>query len=88
MQDAIDNAQDGDVLVLSGNMEGDGAVVPSGKNITINLNGYTYTVSGELVGSIKSNSFKIVDNIEGYIKKQAKSFFNLNNKEMEKYFGD
>ena len=51
LQSAVDNAQDGDVIVLSGNKEGDGIVIPSGKNIIIDLGGYTYTVSGELVGS-------------------------------------
>lgn len=52
LQAAIDAAKDGDTVTLLGNVtEGDGVVVQSGKNITIDFAGHTYTVTKKLAGS-------------------------------------
>lgn len=52
---AIANANDGDTVTLLANASGDGIVIEEGKfatdGITINLGGFTYTVSENLVGS-------------------------------------
>lgn len=42
LQAAIDAAADGDTIEVNADMSGDGIMVGSGKNITIDFNGYTY----------------------------------------------
>lgn len=53
--DAVANANDGDTVKLLANANGDGIVIESNKfsdkGITIDLGGFTYTVSGKAVGS-------------------------------------
>lgn len=51
MLNAIAAAQNEDVIKLTANITGAGVDVPEGKNITIDFNGHTYTVSKDLVGS-------------------------------------
>ena len=70
LQNAIDNAQDGDVITLLGNISGNGIVVPSGSNITIDLNGFTYNVDGTTVGSegTETQAFQLLKNSNVTIK--------------------
>lgn len=58
--DAIAYANDGDTVKLLTNASGDGAVI--NKDITIDLNGKTYTISGNAVGSEGSvtNGFQLL----------------------------
>ncbi len=49
LAEAVAAAEDGDTILLLNHAEGDGVVID--KSITIDLNGYTYTVSGQTVGS-------------------------------------
>ena len=52
LEAAIAAAKDGDAVTLLGDVtEGDGVVVQSGKNITIDFAGHTYTVTKKLAGS-------------------------------------
>ena len=51
LADAVAEAESGDTVTLLDNASGDGVIVPSGKNITIDLGGYTYNVDGTTVGS-------------------------------------
>ena len=48
----------------NGVISGDGVVVPSGSNITFDLNGLTYDVAGETVGSTntETNGFQLLKN--------------------------
>ena len=39
------------ILEIKGDVEGDGWSNPSGKNLTINFNGFTFNMTGKLVGS-------------------------------------
>lgn len=48
---AFEAAKDGDTIELLGNTSGDGIVVKSGRNFTVDFNGFTYTMDGSLVGS-------------------------------------
>ena len=48
---AFDAAENGDTIRLLDNTSGDGIVVESGSNFTVDFGGFTYTVDGELVGS-------------------------------------
>ena len=45
LQSAVDSVTDSTptTIVLMGNVSGDGVKVPRGRNITFDLNGYTYT---------------------------------------------
>lgn len=64
LADAIANANDGDVITLKDNANGDGAIIE--KNITIDLNGKTYTLSGRAVGSpgYETSAFQLLaDNV-------------------------
>lgn len=64
---AVAAAQDGDTVTLLQNASGDGIQVPENKfkttGLTINLNSYTYTISGKLVGSsnTENNGMHILD---------------------------
>lgn len=51
--EAVENATNGDTVTLLSNAEGDGVAIMAAeaKDITIDLGGYTYTVSGGAVGS-------------------------------------
>lgn len=62
--EAIKNANDGDTVKLLSNASGDGVVIE--KNITIDLGGKTYTVSGKAVGSpgYETSAFQLLaDNV-------------------------
>lgn len=48
---AFEAAKDGDTIRLLGNTSGDGIVVKSGRNFTVDFGGFTYTMDGSLVGS-------------------------------------
>lgn len=48
---AFDAAENGDTIRLLGNTSGDGIVVQSGRNFTVDFGGFTYTMDGSLVGS-------------------------------------
>ncbi len=48
---AFEAAEDGDTIELLGNTSGDGIVVKSGRNFTVDFGGFTYTMDGSLVGS-------------------------------------
>lgn len=64
LADAIANANDGDTVKLLADANGDGAVIE--KDITIDLNGKTYTLSGRAVGSsnTQTNAFQLLaDNV-------------------------
>ena len=51
LQEAVDNAENEAVITLLSDANGDGVIVPEGKEITFDFGGYTYTVDGKLVGS-------------------------------------
>ena len=50
LQKAVDDANEGDVIKLLGDFTGDGVVVKSGKEITIDFGGHTYDID-KTVGS-------------------------------------
>ena len=50
LQEAVNDANEGDVIKLLGDFTGDGVVVESGKEITIDFGGYTYDID-KTVGS-------------------------------------
>lgn len=43
------------MIIMGGNINGSGVVIPSNKDITINLNGHTYTVCDSVVCSFDNN---------------------------------
>ncbi|MBQ6346144.1 MAG: InlB B-repeat-containing protein, partial [Clostridia bacterium] len=54
LEDAFANAEDGDTIEVLKNCTGNGIKVPQGKfaqGLTVDFNGYTYTVDGTTVGS-------------------------------------
>ena len=59
---AFDAAENGDTIRLLDNTSGDGIVVKSGSNFTVDFGGFTYTVDGELVGSTgtETNAFQLL----------------------------
>ena len=59
---AFDAAENGDTIRLLDNTSGDGIVVESGSNFTVDFGGFTYTVDGELVGSTgtETNAFQLL----------------------------
>ena len=59
---AFDAAENGDTIRLLDNTSGDGIVVESGSNLTVDFGGFTYTVDGELVGSTgtETNAFQLL----------------------------
>lgn len=59
---AFDAAKNGDTIRLLDNTSGDGIVVESGSNLTVDFGGFTYTVDGELVGSAgtETNAFQLL----------------------------
>ena len=68
LQDAVKNAKNGETITLrneaatDGVVNGGGVVVPSGSNFTLDLNGLTYCVSKDMVGSAGSetNGFQLL----------------------------
>ena len=70
LQEAVNNAGEGAEIVLQSNASGDGVIIPEGKNLTINLNTFTYTVGGTLVGSSGTprNGFQILKDSNVVIK--------------------
>ncbi len=59
---AFDAAENGDTIRLLDNTSGDGIVVKSGSNLTVDFGGFTYTVDGDLVGSAgtETNAFQLL----------------------------
>ena len=51
LQEAVNEAENGATVILTADAEGDGVIVPEGKEIIFDFGGFTYTVSGKLVGS-------------------------------------
>lgn len=62
LQEAVNAAKDGDVIVLLRDASGDGVMIESGKKLTIDFNGFTYIVDGKLVGSYgtKNQGFQLL----------------------------
>ena len=63
LADAVDAAGNNETTIeLLRNANGDGVIVPKGSKITFNLNGFTYTIDGELVGSptTETNGFQLL----------------------------
>lgn len=62
LQEAVNAANDGDVIKLLRDASGDGVRIESGKNLTIDFNGFTYIVDGKLVGSYgtKTQGFQLL----------------------------
>ncbi len=62
LKEAIENVTDGATITLLKDSVGDGIKVTSGKNFTVDFNGYTYDVNGTLVGSTgtETNSFQLL----------------------------
>ena len=60
---AFEAAKDGDTIELLGNTSGDGIVVESGRNFTVDFGGFTYTVVGSLVGSTgtETQAFQLLE---------------------------
>lgn len=50
LEDAVKNAKDGDTIILYEDLNGNGIVID--KDLSIDLNGHTYTVDGNLVSSV------------------------------------
>ena len=59
---AFDAAENGDTIRLLDNTSGDGIVVKSGRNFTVDFGGFTYTMDGSLVGSTgtETNAFQLL----------------------------
>lgn len=70
---AIANVPDGGTVALTKEAAGDGVVVKSGKNFTLDLGGFTYTVSGATVGSpgTATNGFQLLKDSNITIKNGA-----------------
>ena len=68
LEAAFAAATDGDTITLLANASGNGIVVPEGKfntaGLTVNFNGHTYDVTGDLVGSTgtESQGFQLLRN--------------------------
>ena len=62
LPEAVEAAQSGAVITMTENANGDGVIVPSGKDLTFDFDGHSYTVDGVLVGSSKSetNGFQLL----------------------------
>ncbi len=61
LADAVAAAQDGDTIILLSDTTGNGIQIPSGSNITIDFNGFTYNIDGTTVGSTgtQTNGFQL-----------------------------
>ena len=62
VSDAFAAVKSGETITLLKDSAGNGIVVPSGSNFTVNFNTFTYDVNGELVGSsgTKTNSLQLL----------------------------
>lgn len=62
LQEAVNEAGEGDTINLLESTAGSGVKVASGKNFTIDFGGFTYTVNDETVGSTgtETNGFQIL----------------------------
>lgn len=62
LQEAVDQVADGETITLLGNCSGSGVKVPSGKNFTLDLGGFSYLVDGTMVGSTgtMTNGFQLL----------------------------
>ena len=59
---AVEEVGEGETITLLADASGDGVIAPEGKNFTLDLNGNTYTVDGQLVGSTgtETNGFQLL----------------------------
>ena len=62
LADAVNNVMDRGTVTLMGDFSGDGVIVESGKNFTLDLGGHTYTIDGNTVGSTgtETNGFQLL----------------------------
>lgn len=62
LKDAFDAVQNGETIVVMKNCSGDGIVVNSGKNFTVDFNNCTYNIDGTTVGSTgtETNGFQLL----------------------------
>ena len=63
LSDAVAAAKDGDTVNMLCDASGDGIVIPSGSDLTIDFGGHTYTLNNPLVGSsedTKTNGFQLL----------------------------
>ena len=62
LKDAVMAANDNETITLLSNASGDGIEIGSGRNITIDFGGFTYTVTGNLVGDTTppTNAFRFL----------------------------
>lgn len=51
LQEAFKNVKKGETIELLKDADGDGIVVPSGSSFTVDFKGFTFDITGELVGS-------------------------------------
>ena len=70
LQDAVNAVPDGGTVTLTENTSGNGVVVSSGTNFTLDLGGFTYTVDGDTVGSAgtETNGFQLLKDSDILIK--------------------
>ncbi len=59
LQTALDNAKDGEIIKLDGDIEGT-VTVPAGKNVVIDLNGHTISGGGQ-PGVTNNGTLKVID---------------------------
>ena len=62
LKEAFDAVKDGETIVLLKDCSGDGIVVQSGKNFTVDFNNCTYNIDGTTVGSptTETNGFQLL----------------------------
>ena len=62
LPEAVAAAQSGATITMTENANGDGVIVPSGKDLTFDFDGHSYTFDGILVGSRKTetNGFQLL----------------------------
>ncbi len=77
LPEAVAAAQSGATITMTENANGDGVVVPSGKDLTFDFDGHVYEVTGTLVGSggSETNGFQLLEN-STIVMKNGKIFVN------------
>lgn len=62
LAEAVENVKAQGTVTLLGNFSGDGVRVESGKNFTLDLDEFTYTIDGDMVGSAgtETNGFQLL----------------------------
>ena len=62
LAEAVAAAKSGDTITLLQDCSGNGIQIPSGSDLTIDFNGFTYTIDGESVGSTgtKTSAFQLL----------------------------